>query len=351
MRRPLLLITTVVLLSLTVIVRADDLVLSRFGDYLDALRTQAGIPGLAAAIVGQTDVSWERSFGQADVEHNVSIRFDTPFHLDGVTQTIVSSLLLRCAEDGWISLDDRVGIYAPQSGDAGATLRQLLTHTSLSGGGLVFNYRLDRLAPLAAAVAACTDSSFPFGVAGLLWKRMNMFDSVPGADVVRSPLALEFAPSELARYSAALGRLATPYSVDAKNHATPSSYGASTLTPGAGLISTVHDLEQFDLSEKRGVLLRPDTAAMAWTPPVNAAGQRLPHGIGWFVQTYNGEPVVWQFGVGDNASSSLILSVPKRGMTLILLANSQGLSRPFALAQGDVTVSPFARLFLDLFTR
>ena len=41
---------------------------------------------------------------------------DTPFHLDGITQTIVSSLLLRCAEDGWISLDDRVGLYAPQSG-------------------------------------------------------------------------------------------------------------------------------------------------------------------------------------------------------------------------------------------
>ena len=180
---------------------------------------------------------------------------------------------------------------------------------------------------------------------------MNMFDSVPGADVVRAPLSLEFAPSAVARYSDALGRLATPYSVDAKNHATPSSYSASTLTPGAGLISTVLDLEQFDLGEKRGVLLRPDTAAMAWTPPLNAAGQSLPHGIGWFVQTYNGEPVVWQFGVGDNASSSLILSVPKRGTTLILLANSQGLSRPFALAQGNVTVSPFARLFLDLFTR
>src|SRR5436190_7787078 len=189
MRRRLLLITTVVLLSLTVIVRADDLVLSRFGDYLDALRTQAGIPGLAAAIVGQSAVAWDHAFGQQDVEHNYPARLDTPFQLDGVTQTIVSSLLLRCAEDGWISLDDRVGVYAPQSADAGATLRQLLTHTSVSGGGLVFNYRPDRLAPLAAAVAACTDSSFAFGVAGLL-DRMAMIDSVPGADVVRAPLSL-----------------------------------------------------------------------------------------------------------------------------------------------------------------
>jgi hypothetical protein len=60
---------------------------------------------------------------------------------------------------------------------------------------------------------------------------------------------------------------------------------------------------------------------------------------------------VWQFGVGDNASSSLMLTVPGRGITLILLANSQGLTRPYPLAQGDVTVSPFARIFLSLFVR
>jgi len=38
-------------------------------------------------------------------------------------------------------------------------------------------------------------------------------------------------------------------------------------------------------------------------------------------------------------------------MTLILVANSDGLTRPFALAAGDITVSPFARLFLSLFVR
>ena len=83
----------------------------------------------------------------------------------------------------------------------------------------------------------------------------------------------------------------------------------------------------------------------------DASGQRLPHGLGWFVQTYNGERIVWQFGVSDNASSSMLITAPRRGLTLILLANSQGLARPFALSAGDVTVSPFARLFLSIFVR
>jgi hypothetical protein len=39
----------------------------------------------------------------------------------------------------------------------------------------------------------------------------------------------------------------------------------------------------------------------AWTP----LGGR-PHGLGWFVQNFNGEKVVWSFGQGDNASSSLV---------------------------------------------
>jgi CubicO group peptidase (beta-lactamase class C family) len=352
MPRRLLLTTIAALLSLTVIVRAaDDLVLARFSDYLDALRVQAGIPGLSAAIVGATSVTWEHAYGLQDVDRNVQARLDTPYHIDGLTQTIVASLLLRCADSGWISLDDRVGKYAPGSADAGATLRQLLTHTSLGANGLVFNYRTDRLEPLAAAVAACTDSSFAFGVAALLGQRLGMFDSVPGVDAIRAPLALQFDAATVDRYSRTLNRLAAPYSVDAKGHPSPGSYAAATLTPGAGLVSTLLDLEQFDLDEKRGVLVPIDTLAAAWTPPLDGSGQRLPHGIGWFLQTYNGEPVVWQFGVGDNASSSMTLLLPKRNLTLILLANSQGLSRPFSLAAGDVTVSPFAKLFLGLFTR
>jgi hypothetical protein len=74
----------------------------------------------------------------------------------------------------------------------------------------------------------------------------------------------------------------------------------------------------------------------------------MPHALGWFVSTYNGHAVVWQFGVSDGASSSLMISVPAHGITLILLANSDGLVRPFPLSNGDVTVSPFGRVFLGL---
>jgi len=353
MRRPLLLLTMALSLSVGALVHAaDDFVLSRFSEYLGSLRTQAGIPGLAAAIVGPASVNWEAAFGLQDVERNIHTRLDTPFQLDGTTQAIAASLAARCAQDGWLSLDDPVSKLAPSSPDAAATIRQLLTHTTAGANGLTFSYRPERLAPVAPAISSCTDSTYRWGMFYLLFKVLAMTDSVPGSDVVRLTAPAEgFSASDLQRYSDVLRRLATPYAVDARGRATPSSYVASTLTPASGLISTVLDLEKFDLALKNGKVMFPATLARAWTPPTGANGQPLPHASGWFVQAYNGEPIVWQFGVSDNASSSMLITVPRRGLTLILLANSQGLARPFALSAGDVTVSPFARLFLSIFVR
>jgi CubicO group peptidase (beta-lactamase class C family) len=113
-----------------------------------------------------------------------------------------------------------------------------------------------------------------------------------------------------------------------------------------GLVASVRDLAKFD-----GALpshLRPETLAAAWTAATHN-GVATPFGLGWFVQTYNGEKVVWHFGYVPDAYSSLILKVPSRRVTLILLANSDGLSAPFALHEGDVTSSLFARTFLRLF--
>jgi CubicO group peptidase (beta-lactamase class C family) len=155
------------------------------------------------------------------------------------------------------------------------------------------------------------------------------------------------------RYRSVMSRLATGYTVSGQGTATTASYSATTLKPSTGLITTVRDLALFDLELKkgdRGVLLRADSIKLAWTAPVGRDGRRLPHGLGWFVQSYSGQTVVWQFGSG-NASSSMIVTVPARGLTMILLANSSGLAKGFNLAAGDVSVSPFAKAFLGVFLR
>jgi CubicO group peptidase (beta-lactamase class C family) len=317
------------ILCLRLPVHAQDLVLDRFGDYLDSLRAQVGIPGLTAAIVGANDITWERPFGYSNVERLFAAGTNTPYHVDGLTQTLTAVLVLRCVEQGHLSLDSRAG---------DATIRQLLTHTSGPAGSPQFLYRPDRLAPLADAVSACTGEPFRASMADLLVE-LGMIDAVPGPDA--SPQ----------RYASILDRLATPYAVNAQRRPSPSHYAATTLTAYSGLIATTRDLAKFDVALKRRGVLRPETIALAWSNPTTASGQLLPHGLGWFIQGYNGEPIVWQFGLGDNASSSMMIMLPRRALTLILLANSDGLVNPLPLAAGDVLVSPFAKLFVGLFTR
>jgi CubicO group peptidase (beta-lactamase class C family) len=113
-----------------------------------------------------------------------------------------------------------------------------------------------------------------------------------------------------------------------------------------GLIASARDLAKFD--QGLPIHLRPESLALAWTNATHN-GMPTPFGLGWFVQSYNGEKLVWHFGQFPDAFSSLILKVPNRRLTLILLANSDGLSAPFSLSEGDVTSSLFARTFLRLF--
>lgn len=351
MKRPFLFLTLAASVVLAASVRAvDSITITRFSDYLNALRIQAGIPGLAAVLVSSTDVVWQNGFGVANVAKNIAMRADTPIHVDGLTQTLVAALALRCDESGFISLNDRVAKYVPTSPDAASTLRMLLTHTSLGAGGLTFAYRLDRLAPLSSAISACTESSFRASVAGLM-DRMGMSASVPGPDAATlSPGTEGFSAATIQRYADTLTRLAVPYSVDSNRRPSPASYSAGTLTPSAGLVTTALDLAKFDVALKNGVVMRAETLTAAWTPPIGASGAPLPHGVGWFEQGYNGEPIVWQFGE-SGVSSSMVIIAPRRSLTVILLANSAGLTQGLNLAAGDVNTSPFAHVFLTLFVR
>ncbi len=178
-----------------------------------------------------------------------------------------------------------------------------------------------------------------------------MTDSVPGTDLKDPELPLpenQFDPSDLEHYRQVLERLAVPYRVDGKGRAERNELPGMPIDAAGGLVSTVRDLARLDKELDSGLLLADETRAAAWSPAAGRNGLPSPMGLGWFVQFYKGERLVWHFGYVQNAYSSLVLKVPARNLTFILLANSDGLSGPFQLQLGDVTRSLFATLFLRL---
>ena len=321
--------------------------------YLEALRQQAGIPGLSAAVVQDGEVVWERGFGFEDVEARVRATPDTPYHAGGVSQTLAAVLILQCVEQRRLSLDTPVARYGLTLPEEGATLRHVLSHSSAPApAGSAYRFSPERYAQLASVVEWCAPQPYRKSVAHRLLERFAMMDSVPGSDVLDPGVVPEglFEPATLDRYARVLARVATPYRMEGRNRAVraerPEVGGMDATT---GLVTTVRDLAQFERALDSSVLLLDESKAAAWTSHAGGDGRAMPAGLGWFVQRYRDEPVVWQYGHVADAYSSMIIRLPNRRVSLILLANSDGLAVPFELSNGDVTRSLFATLFLRLF--
>jgi CubicO group peptidase (beta-lactamase class C family) len=344
MRRVLVALVLALPLAVPAGIRAQsDFVTTRFELYLDALRKQAGIPGLSAAIVQDDRIAWEAGLGQQDLEAGVPVTPDTPFYIADLTSTLSATLLLQCIEEGRTRLDDPVTLPAGSQA-ASATVLDLLSHSP--GPGAAFRYEPARFVALTRVIEGCTQDNIKEAISRRLLDRLAMTRSVPGQDVTTIQPS-DFASEVLATYDAVLRQTARPYRVDRRGRASLSQYPATTLDAASGLVSTVRDLAAFSIALDTRTLLSDDTLAAAWSAPQGAARTRF--GLGWFVQVYNGQPVVWHFGYAPDASSSLFIHLPARHKTLILLANSDGLAAAFSLPNGDLLTSPYARLFLSLF--
>ena len=325
----------------------QTLAFTLFEQYVEQLRQHAGIPGISAAILQDGNVIWERGFGHRDVEAGLPAAPDTPYLLADLTQTFTAAMTLMCVEYGLLDLDDPIGRWAPQTQDARATLRQLLTHAS-PGANPAFRYDPSRFAALGIPLEACGEAPYRKLIALHVLDRLAMVDAVPGRDIMSAPAEVRtlFEESTLERYSAALRRLATPYRVDRRGRASRNDLPVTGIDAAHGLVASVRDLARYDAGLE--VLLSPESLTASWTNGV-ANNVSMPMGLGWFVQSYEGQRIVWHFGLATDAYSSLILKAPGRRLTLILLANSDGLSGPFSLEKGDVTSSVFAKTFLRLF--
>jgi CubicO group peptidase (beta-lactamase class C family) len=337
---------------------------ARFEQYLESLRQQAGIPGLSAAVVKDRQIVWERGFGFRDLEAGLRAEPDTPYHVVGLTQVFGATLLLDCVEHGRLTLDAPASRFTTAILEPGATLFNLLTHTSEGIPGTAFQFNLTRYAALTPAIESCWGGQ-PFReiLTTQVLDRLAMTNSIPGQDVLMPDIAAQlqptiFDPIRLERYRSIAARLARPYSSDASSRPSPAIYPANTLDAASGLITTVRDLARFDAALDDRVLLDDATVAAMWTaplprPPLGPVQAEipapLPHALGWFVQQYQGERIVWQFGRWPDVTSSIIVKVPSHDLTFILLANSDGIAAASQFEAGDITTSLFVRLFLRFF--
>lgn len=324
-----------------------------FDRYLPNLIEQIGMPGLAAVILQGGRVAWKGEYGYADTERRIPLTIDTPIPVGAVTQAVTGVLVGVCIDRYGFEIDQDIRNFVPTFPVAETRIRQVLAHATDGR----FRYNPEYYAALTKVVETpkCANPSYRQAMATEVLDRLTMTRSVPGMDLSRPEGAAardQFTASAWNRYQGVLADLAVPYRIDAKGRPSRSEYASYGLDASTGLVSTANDLATFERELFNGVPLSVSTLDRMWSNTTfNFENFTLttPTGLGWFVTTESSVKLVWTFGHIPDVSSALIVKIPSKRLTLIMLANSAGLAQGYDLENAHVTSSPFVKVFLRLF--
>ena len=89
-------------------------------------------PGCALAVIKDSQIIYKRGYGMADLDHEIPIKPETPFHVASLSKQFTAFSILLLAQQGKLSLDDKVQKHITElrEFDQPITLRHLLHHTS-----------------------------------------------------------------------------------------------------------------------------------------------------------------------------------------------------------------------------
>jgi len=341
---------------------------------VERLSKDLDIPGLSLAILHRQQILLAEGFGYANLEKKIPATPETPYNIASLTKPFSATVLVKLKEEHRLDLDaelsgllekkeikwgnqtfhgyseackkiietsrDQSFRYAFLLQDYRCsreriTVRHLLTHTAQGVPGENYRYNGFLFGFLSSVAEVASGKDFDKLLVETIIAPLGMTSTVPSwNDKLRDRV---------------LAERATYYRKTLFGFV-PSEY-RTQLSASAGMISTVLDLAKFDIAMDRNLIVSQESKEAMFTATRSNSGERLPYGLGWFVQEYKGMKLIWHYGHAPEAYSSLILKCLDRDATLILLANSDGASAPFHLGAGDVMKSPFASIFIEFADR
>jgi D-alanyl-D-alanine carboxypeptidase len=283
---------------------------------------QAGVPGVQVAVSRHGQVIYSGAFGVTDKTNGTAVTSRSVMQIASLTKQFTAAAILRLAERGELSLDDRIETYVPEFDPQGATvtLRQLLSHTS----GLRRDWTppggVNLWLPVTRAQMIQYLNVKPFDTApGTTWSYSNAGFMLLGyaiESITGKPYA-EFIQNELAL---PLGLIDTGL-CGSFHLPLPRGYGLITagwtlllplhptvVTSSGGLCSTATDLARWSHLIAKGYGMQPASYAAMTTTARLANNTLLPNGyaFGVHVQSFKGHPLVWHSGAIDGFQSWLL---------------------------------------------
>jgi serine beta-lactamase-like protein LACTB, mitochondrial len=322
---------------------------TRLEDTVSKFMSANSAPGVAVAVVQNSQHVWSEGFGMADLENNVPVTAQTLFRLASVSKPITATAAMQLWERQQLDLDAPVQKYCPAfpKKEFPISTRQLLGHL-----GGIRHYRSDDdqevnntkhfEEPITGGIQFFANDSliakpgtkFSYSTQGftLIGCAIEGASSRKYTDFVRENV---FGPAGMLQTQwddrfAIIPRRTRFYSKSKSGAVINADFlDASYKIPGGGWISSADDMANFEVAILSDRLLKRSTRDAMWTPPlasipeIGEEGHRS-YALGWGVGTIAGASDIGHGG-GQQGTSTFVMLIPARGLGVVVLINMDGL--------------------------
>lgn len=298
-----------------------------------------------------------KPYGLADIENNVPMRADSVLRIGSVTKQFTAAIVLLLAEDGKLSVDDRLSKFFPDFPRADeVTLRQLLTHTSgvsnftrtmfTKGEGRpdrTTKEMIDYIAGLKPPYDFDPGTGWNYSNSGymLLGAIIEQVTGKPFGTVLKEritdPLGLK--DTKIDDLSEIVPHRAHGYAritKDTPGFANADFLSMSVAAAAGAMRSTAQDMLAWNAALFGGKLLKPDSLK-AMTTPAHLKDGRLTslgrtsqdgpppseYGFG-LMMSRAGEPSTIGHGGSIPGFNSMLENLPDDGVSYVVLSNTDG---------------------------
>lgn len=329
-------------------------------------RLEAQVPSLSYAIVVDGKIVRAEGIGWQDHDAEEPTTAETTYLVASITKTFSAATLLAMEADGHIDLDDSFTRlsdwdercewlsnsgnifgggqrlddgYVPPAIDCDAdlSLRNVLQMRVLGEPGSNFLYNPIVFGRLSNWVEERTGTPFSD------WVRRYVIDKAELEDVA--------AGWRDENSGDALRLLAPPFrhAPEQSDGLAPSVLPNTEMNASSGIVASARSLARYSIALDEGRVLDAGLRDRMWSPPIETDGSEADYAYGWWTQDWRGKRLVWHGGWWPDAYAGFLLKVPKEGLTLVALGNTDGLHWGNRVQVAEIHKSPLAATFLEMF--
>jgi D-alanyl-D-alanine carboxypeptidase len=300
---------------------------------------KAGVPAIQIAVSEHGRIIYSEAFGMTDQESAVAATPRSVLRIGSITKQFTAAAILRLAERGALTLDDRIEKFVPEFNVRGRTitLRHLLTHTSgvprdpypptMSWAAIGAPFTREQ------SIKSLNQKPFDF-TPGSKWSYSNSgylllgyaIESITGrpyADFIHDEFALPLGLIDTGVCGTSNLPLPEGYGILDGDWVRMKSFHTSGMVSSGALCSTASDLVRWAHLLATGHAMLPASYATMTTPARLDNGALVPtsYALGVAAQKILGHPGV-SHGGAVNGFLSFLLYFPDQELAIAVVSNA-----------------------------